>query len=129
MKNHDIFNCPEGRFKAVLEAAEQPNKRINRPCAEQVRLRFRVTTSDGREYLVGKTYCADLCWGTELYSDLDSWTDGNFDEFLNDDGEIDLDLFINKKADLVITHFVDGKYEKPFVKIAEIFPPGTLIEG
>jgi len=128
MKNHDIFLCPEGRYTAILEAADEPNKRINRPCKEQVRLRFRVTTTDGIEYLVGKTYCADLCYGTELYNDLETWIDGNFEDFLNDDGEIDLDLFLNKKADVLITHFVDGKHEKPFVKIAGIFPPGRLTD-
>ena len=128
MNNHNIFMCPEGRFSAILEAAESPNKRINRPCAEQVRLRFRVTAPDGAEYLVGKTYCADLGWGTEFYNDLEGWIDGNFEDYINEAGEIDLDMFLHKKADLVITHFKDGKHEKPFVKIAGIFPEGKLTQ-
>ena len=126
--NDDIFQCPEGRFTATLELADEPNKRINRGCAKQIRLRFRVKTPDGKEYLVGKTYCADLAYGSELYNDLESWLDGSFDSVLDENQEIDLDLFINKKADVLITHFNDGKHDKPFVKIAGIFPAGRLTQ-
>ncbi len=125
---NDLFDCPEGKYRALLETIGAPKKRINRPCQEQVRTIFRVKHSTGKEYLVGRTFCADLSYGGELYNFVESWLDGNFEALLDDNRELDLHLLLGREADLLITHWGDGR-EKPFVKIAGIFPPGKLIEG
>jgi hypothetical protein len=124
---NDIFDCPEGQYKAVLERIGEPKKRINKPCAAQVRTTFRARLATGKEYLVARTFCADLGYGSEFYSFLESWTDGKFETLLDDNGEVDLNLLIGKEADLLITHYDDGTHSKPYVKIAGVFPPGTLI--
>jgi hypothetical protein len=125
---NDTFDCPEGKFKGVLERVAEPKKRINKPCASQVRYTFRVRTTESKEYLVARTFCADLSFGSELYSFLDSWLDGKFEPFLDSSGEVDLNLLLGKEANLLIGHWADGSRDKPFVKIAGIFPVGTLLE-
>lgn len=124
----DIFDCPEGKYRGTLERVGEPKKRINKPCNVQLRLTCRVKTNTGKEHLVARTFCADLSYGSELYSFLESWLDGKFEAYLNENSEIDLNLLIGKEADLLITHWGDGTQSKPFVKIAGIFPPGKLIE-
>ena len=126
-----MFQCPQGNWSGVCEAIEEPKQRINKPCAKQVRcaenhLRFRVETDEG-EKLVGKTFCADLSNGSELHSYLDSWLDGDFDRFLDEDGNVDLDLLVGRGADLIITHGPKAnEHSYPFVKIAGIIPAGRL---
>ena len=122
----DIFNCPEGHIQGILETTGEPKKRVNKPCETQVRLKFRVRTSEGREHLVARTFCATLEFGSELYCFLESWLDGKFDAYLDDNGEIDLNLLIGKSANLYITHFEDGKHAHPYVHIAGIFPADRL---
>lgn len=125
---NDAFDCPEGKYRAVLETIGAPKKRINRPCQEQVRAMFRVKDSPGKGHLVARTFCADLSYGSELYNFVESWLDGNFEALLNDSRELDLNLLLGREADLLITHWDDGAHDKPFVKIAGIFPPGKLVE-
>jgi len=128
LRQNDIFHCPEGNHQGILEAVDPPKKRMNKPCQKQVRLRFRISADGDQEYLVGKTFCADLSYGSELYNYLNSWLDGDFDRFLDDDGNIDLDLLIGRKADLLITHVDTGTHDVPFVNIVGIFPLGRLTE-
>jgi hypothetical protein len=93
-----------------------------------VRFRFRVQTEEG-EKLVGKTFYADLRRGSELSSYLDNWLDGDFEKLMDDDYNIDLDLLVNRKADLIITHGLQADpHSYPFVKIAGIVPAGRLTE-
>lgn len=124
----DTFDCPEGKYRGVLERVGEPKQRIKKPCELQVRYSFRVKTHTGKEHIVARTFCADLSLGGELYNFLDSWLNGNFDPFLDSNGEVDMNLLIGKEADLLVAHWSDGVRKKPFVKIAGIFPLGTLIE-
>ena len=125
---NEIFHCPEGRWSGICEAVDEPKQRINKPCAAQIRLRFRVETDEG-EKLVGKMFCADMSYGSELYSYLESWLGGNFDKYLDEDGNIDLDLLIGKRADLHIIHGLQtAGNDYPFVNIAGIYPAGTFTE-
>ncbi len=126
--SNDIFDAPEGKYTAHLESVGEPKKRINRPCSSQVRLQFRATASSGKQYLVAQTFCADLSYGSELYQFLDSWLDGDFERLTDDDGELDLDLLLKRKADILVTHYHHEKYEKPFVKIDAIYPQGRIID-
>jgi hypothetical protein len=123
---NDIFDCPEGKYRAILETVGEPKKRIKKPCEKQVRLMYRVKTKSGKEHLVGRTFCADLSYGSELYTFLESWLNGKFDPFLDDGGQVDLNLLAGKRADLLIQHHDDPGFDKPFVKITAIFPEGTL---
>ena len=128
LEQNGIFHCPKGQWPGVCESINEPTQRIKRPCARQVRLRFRVTVDD-EEYLVGKTFCADLRYGSELYGYLVSWCDGDFEKYLDDDGNIDLDLMVGKKADLLITHGPPVEPHKhPYANISGIFPRGRLTE-
>ncbi|MGC3990589.1 MAG: hypothetical protein QM796_13095 [Chthoniobacteraceae bacterium] len=129
LKLNNAFHCPEGKWRGTCEAIEEPNKRMNRPCSKQVRLRFALETHAG-EKIVARTFCADLSIGGELHAFLDSWLDGNFDPYLDEDGEVDLDLLVGKMADLLITHGVKSEeYKFPLVIIAGLFPPGQLVEN
>jgi hypothetical protein len=125
---NDIFDCPPGQYSAVLEFVGEPNKRIKKPCAQQVRLRFRVYAESGKEYLVGVTYCADLSYGSELYEFLNSWLEGDFESVLDEHGEVELDQLLMRRADLVVIQKDLGTHTKPLVCIGGIFPKGTLMK-
>ena len=128
--NNQIFHCPEGKWIGTCESAEEPKKKINKLCKSQVRLRFRILSDEGTEYIVAKTFCADLSYGSELYCFLESWTNGKYDKFLDDYGNVDLDLFIGQNAALLITHVQrEGPHDHPFVNIAGIYPEGILTQG
>lgn len=127
--NNDIFDCPEGPFRGRLERVGEPKKLMNKPCSSQVRFTFRVKTELGKEHLVARTFCADLSYGSELHSFLDSWLGEQMKELADAVGELDLNLLVGKDADLSIKHGPNVKgHDKPFVNIAGIFPPGTLIK-
>ena len=124
----NLFHCPKGQWVGVCESIEEPKQRIRRSCAKQVRLRFRVVV-DGEEYLVGKTFCAELNYGSELFAFLDSWVDTNFDKYLDDNGNIDLSLLVGREADLIVTHGpMFDPHAHPYVNLAGIFPRGRLTE-
>ena len=128
LEENGIFHCPQGSWEGVCIAIEEPKQRINQPCAKQVRLRFSVLVED-QEYIVAKTFCADLSYGSELYGYLVSWFDDDFDRYLDDDGLVDFDLLVGKRADLHINHGPqDGRYTHAFVNISGIFPRGRLSE-
>ena len=124
----DIYDCPEGKYNGVVERIAPPKTPIKKPCPDQIRMTIRVKTPDKREYLVARTFCADLSYGSEFYNFLSSWLDDDFDEYLNANGEIDTDLFIGKNIDVLVKHRANGTHEKPFVMLVGIFPPCTLVE-
>lgn len=124
----DIFACPEGRFRGIIERIGEPKKRINKPCEQQVRMTIRVKTTSGKEHLVARTFCADLSFNSELYHFLDSWLDGDFERFADSDGQLDLNLLLGKEVDVLVSHYDDGTHGKPFVKIDGIFPRGKLVQ-
>ena len=124
----DIYDCPEGKYKGVVERIAEPKTPIKKPCKDQVRLTIRIKTSEKKEYLVARTFCADLNYGSEFYNFLASWLEDNFDEYLDANGEIDLDLLIGKEVGVLIKHRDMGTHCKPFVQVVMIFPPCTLEE-
>jgi len=128
LKLNNPFHCPEGKWRGTCEAIEEPKKLMKRGCAKQVRIRFSVDT-DEDEKMVGRTFCAELSPGGELYEFLDGWLDGDLERLLDDDGEIDLDLLIGERADLHIVHGPHGaEYRYPVVNIAGIYPAGRLTQ-
>ncbi len=103
---------------------------MKKPCKDQVRFTFRIKADGEKEYLVGRTFCADLSYGSELFSFVESWVDGRFDRYVDESGQVDLNLLLGTEADLLITHYDDGKgRDFPFVQIPGIYPPGRLIDN
>ena len=108
----------------MIEEPKQPSK--HKRCAKQVRFLFEVTTDEG-ERMAGRTFCATFASGGELHLFLASWLGEDMPGFFDDDGEIDLDRLIGRKADLLITHGLHGsEYEYPVVYISGIYPEGTF---
>lgn len=124
---NDIFHCPEGSYRGILEYIGEPKTLTKLPCDLQVRARFRVKTSDGNQYLVARTFCADLSYGSDLYNFLASWTEGNFEPYLDENNDIHLNRFLFKEADLLVTVEKRATHKDPLVKISGIYPPGTLL--
>ena len=89
---------------------------------------IRITDENGKEYLVGRTFCADLSDGSEFYNFLASWLDDDFSEYLDANGEIDLDLLVGKEVGVLVKHRDMGTHCKPFVHVVMIFPACTLEE-
>jgi len=122
------YNAPEGIYRAVLtEVIELQGKLCN--CTKEVRLKWKLIYPEHKrvEYFVGKNYCADDTNCTELVEDLRSWFGSAFDSIGGDDGKIDLEELIGQEADIVVSHIRNTKYEKPFVRVKAIHPPGTLL--
>ena len=127
LKLYNPFHCPDGRWGGVcttIEEPKQPSKR--KRCDKQVRFLFEVETDEGTR-MAGRTFCANFSYGSELHIFLASWLGEDMPGFLDDDGEIDLDRLIGRKAELLITHGPHGaQYEYPVVNITGIYPEGTF---
>jgi hypothetical protein len=126
---NSIFYCPEGRYRAVLENIGAPNKKDNLGCDEQIRFRFRVEGEAGAEYLVARNFCANLDYGSDLYHFLEAWFEGGCDRFVDDDNQLELDLLVGERADVLIGHHQSGKHKQPFSRILGIHPPGRLVDN
>ena len=127
LKLFNPFHCGDGKWSGVCVKLEEPTTPSKyKKCAKQVRILFEVETDEG-ERMAGKTFCANFSYGSELYLFLASWLGEDLERFLDDDGEIDLDRLVGRKADLYITHGLHGdQYEYPVVYISGIYPEGTF---
>ena len=100
------YHCPEGKWRSTCETIFEL-KSVDQGRDEQVRLRFKVQTNEG-EKKVARSFLAELSVGGELYEFLNSWLGGDLEWLLDEDHKIDLDLLIEKKADLQIVHETPG---------------------
>jgi hypothetical protein len=116
------FDVPEGRYRAVL------TKVIELKHKDQVRLIFDLMVP-GKRYVAGKNYNISLENGTPLRHDLISWRGRDFTEEEIKNAQFDLNSMLGQQADLLLTHTRKDGYKKPFVGIAKILPPGTLLPG
>jgi len=78
------------------------------------------------EYWVGKNYTATNLAGSELIRDLKHWLRDEFEEFIGENGELDFDVLIGRKADAYIEHSHDPDHEKPFVVIGHLAPKNSF---
>ena len=123
----DTFNNPEGKFRAILIRVGPPPKPLKKSCTTQVRLTFRTSLPSGKEHLVARTFCADLSFGSELHQFLNSWLGKELKTMADACGELDLNLLVDKQADLIIEHKHTAGHDDPYVNICGIFPRGTLV--
>jgi hypothetical protein len=92
-------------------------------CAEQARLTFlgdaspRSITQDA----AARTFCMGE-HGDDLMQFLTSWLDDELPALLNDNGNIDLDKLIGRRAQIYVQHKAGskGRHAQPFCKIAAI---------
>ena len=60
---------------------------------------------------------------------LEEWHGDRIYDYLDSDQNIDLDLLLNKKADVQMIEKQGAKHAHPYSKLEHAFPPGTLIEN
>lgn len=118
--------CPEGPIRAKLVRVNEPKRKQALGCDEQVQLTFEASKNK-RTYGVYRKFCRELWVGSELHTFLSRMCDGDFEPFLNSQGQLDTELLIGTECDLLISHYQDDDHVTPFVNIQSAHPAGTFI--
>jgi hypothetical protein len=121
------FDLPAGNYKATLSQIKSITKQSKRGPQEWVRLIFEVQVPSLTNQIpcAGRNFLLDLKKGSDLRNFLEGWLSAEF--FTKLSGSVfDFDTLLGKEADLVLTHFQTGDYDKPHVNVANAFPPGSL---
>ena len=113
------FDTPEGDYRAVVRNAFEMKDGALRIVFEILSLdHCALTFVAGKSYAPGKQAVAD---------DLFDWLGlAGVQEILNTDRTIDAAKLKGRFADIRVTHITNDDYEKPFVFVSEINPPGAL---
>jgi hypothetical protein len=117
------FIIPEGNYRAVLINV------INLEDKKQVRLLFRVFNSEGKLMNAGKNYNTQDAFtrNGDLRRDLMAWRGRDLTDEEIQSGTFDLETLLGQQADLVINQRRNPKFDKPYVYIAQIHPPGSIV--
>jgi hypothetical protein len=122
------FDCPEGPVRGSLEDVFELSTTSKRG-EEQIRQVWVIEwpVVKNVQYIVGKNYRTDLVNSPELVDDLRSLLGAEIDELQDEHGQFKLRMLVGRKADLMVAHIHNDKYEKPFVYVKGIYRPGTLL--
>ena len=120
------FECPEGRFAAVLTEVKDKFQSSMGESQKQIRLVFepKIPPVKHKTVLAGKNFLPSLAPGSELRTCLDTWMGEDFIPSQNG-GRFDLKSLIGRECEIATVHLSDSKHKNPFVCITGIYPPST----
>ena len=121
IKKEPNYNAPEGAYRAYLSEV------VHLADRKKVRLKFRLLYPNGRDFVAAKNYDISLEKGSLLRLHLASWRGRDLSPEEINSCSFDLNLMIGEQADIVLTHFRNTGHTHPYVDIASIQPPGTLV--
>jgi hypothetical protein len=124
--NHDPYDLDIGNYHAQFTLATEPAANPN--CDAPLRLTLEVLypLPDKLPRRVGKTYCTDCDKNAELINHLSSALSPELDNLLDEHDMLDAKKLIGRRVDITVEHVQTDGYEKPFVKLAGMFPAGTF---
>ena len=120
------FECPEGRFAAVLTEVKDKFQSSMGESQKQIRLVFepKIPPVKHKTVLAGKNFLPSLAQGSELRTCLDTWMGEDFIPSQTG-GRFELESLIGRECEIETVHIRDPKHKNPFVCIAGIYPPST----
>lgn len=128
------FEVPEGYYIGTFFRYRPAKKPFCR-CAldQQMRFDFSLVDSDGHDegYIGSATLCTTRRCQQQFHGVrffLEHWLGDRFYDFLDSDGNIELDRLLHRKADVQIVEVSTAKHAQPYSKLEKALPPGTLIE-
>jgi hypothetical protein len=124
---------PEGLYVGTCFRHRPAKKPCHRGCPleTQFTLDFSLQDPGGRDdgYIAKVQLCTKCTIGTHTAREfLPHWLGDIVYDYRDDDGNLDLDRLLFKKADVRIVHHHGAGHKHPFSKIEEALPVGTLIE-
>jgi hypothetical protein len=123
---HDAYFLPEGNYHAQFSQVAEPAP--NPKCETPLRLTLDVLypLPDNLPRKVAKTYCADCDRNNELINHLSSALQAEVEALLDEHDMLDAKKLIGRRVDITVEHVQTDGYDKPFIKLAEMFPAGTF---
>jgi hypothetical protein len=121
----DIYDLPEGRYRAVLSSVRTQTKPTTSRPVEQIRLLFAVNIPSlkHKNPKAGRTFNFDLKRGSELRVVVESWLGA---DWFNRNTTVDFEALVGRAADLNLIHRHNDGYDRPYVFIEAIHPAGSL---
>ena len=123
---HDTYFLPEGNYHAEFSLVAEPA--ANPKCEAPLRLTLDVLypLPDNLPRKVAKTDCTDCDKNNDLINHLSSALQAEVEAFLDEDEMLDAKKLIGRRVDITVEHVQTDGYDKPFVKLAGMFPAGTF---
>ena len=123
---YDPYYLPVGNYYAEFSHVAEPAS--NPRCEAPLRLTLDVLypLPDNLPRKVAKTYCTDCDKNAELINHLSSALSAELENFLDEHDMLDAKKLIGRRVDITVAHVQTDGYEKPFVKLAGMFPAGTF---
>jgi hypothetical protein len=117
------FDLPEGLYHATLTQYRPMTKQTKKGPQEWVRLLFEVQIPEMANQIpcAGRNFQLDLNAGSDLRNFLEVWLGSDFFKEKSNQ-ELNFDTLMGKGADVKLSHYLGGDYEKPLVIIDNAFP-------
>jgi len=121
------FDLPVGQFKATLSQTRSITKQTKRGPQQWLRLVFEVEIESMSDQIpcAGRNFPLDLNPGSDLRNFLEIWLGNEFFKAKSNQ-ELDFDTLIGKHGNIVLSHYLGDDFEKPLVKIDNVFPSSSL---
>ena len=121
------FDCPQGTFRATFQGIREEPKFKNGTLQKFLRMTLEVDVPSIRNRLVtvARTFEPSIAAGTPLRTMLESWLGHEFFE-KNAGKKIKLDELIGREADIIVQHFFNEGFPKPYCHLVAMCPPGTM---
>ena len=118
------FDVPEGDYRARITDVVDVDR-----CSKLIRMKFEIVSPVNKQfqYLAGKNYCADSKESDSLIEAVRLFLGDKLPDLQDENGEFDPKSLVNMEVDIRIEHIHNDNYDKPFVHVAEIHPPGRLV--
>lgn len=123
---HDTYFLPEGNYHAQFSHVAEPQSTPK--CEAPLRLTLEVLypLPDNLPRKVAKTYCTDCDRNNDLIEHLSSALQAEVETLLDEHDMLDAKKLIGRRVDICVEHVQTDGYDKPFIKLAGMFPAGTF---
>jgi hypothetical protein len=123
------FDCPEGNFRALFKGIRRHTKFKEGKLQElaRVSLEAKVPSMKDKIVTVAKSFEPSIRPGSALREMLEPWLGKDY--FAQKAGtKINLNDLIDREADIVVEHYQNEGFPKPYCNLVAMLPPGFLVK-
>ena len=123
---YDAYSLPVGNYHTQFSQVAEPAS--NPRCEAPLRLTLDVLypLPDNLPRKVAKTYCTDCDKNAELIKHLSAALPAEVETLVDEHQMLDAKKLIGRRVDITVEHVQTDGYDKPFIKLAGMFPSGTF---